>query len=167
MAVPKHLPGIVGRAEVTASLRTRDPLQAKLLCRTLSNAMDRLFRGLPRMTDLSQIEIEKRIRSYFQACLIKGQELAFDLPSDPAIDVDPEIEGLRDGIDRLRKQAQQASFSTSVTAEATSLLYPDQEAPKLFDRDALRQAEILIIRAQIEHRRILMAKLSGDYVSTQ
>lgn len=166
MAVPKHLTARVGRAEVTASLRTRDPLRAKLLCRNLSNAMDQLFEGLLRMNDLSQAEIEERIRGYFHACLIKGQELAFDLPSDPLVDVDAEVEGLREGIVRLKEQAKHAHFSKDVTAEATSLLYPDQEVASVLDRDALRRAEIMVIRAQIEHHRILIAKLTGDYAST-
>ena len=166
MAVPKHLTERVGRAEVTASLRTRDPLRARLLCRNLSNAMDHLFEGLQRMTDLSQAEIEERIRGYFQNCLIKGQELAVDLPSDPMVDVDFEIDGLRQDIARLKKQAKQGNFSADITDDAMSLLHPEETAPKVHDRDALRQAEIMVLRAQIEHRRILIAKLNGDFAAT-
>jgi integrase len=128
--------------------------------------MDHLFEGLQRMTDLSQAEIEERIRGYFQKCLIKGQELAVDLPSDPMVDVDFEIGGLREDIARLKKQAKQGNFSKDITDDAVSLLHPEKTAPKVLDRDALRQAEIMVLRAQIEHRRILIAKLNGDFAAT-
>lgn len=118
------------------------------------------------MTDLSQAEIEERIRGYFQKCLIKGQELAVDLPSDPMVDVDFEIEGLREDIARLKKQFKQGNFSRYITDDAVSLLHPEETAPKVHDRDALRLAEIMVLRAQIEHRRILIAKLNGDFAAT-
>ena len=47
MAIPKRLIVRVGRAELIASLHTKDRLQAKLQYRTLSNAIDRLFEVLP------------------------------------------------------------------------------------------------------------------------
>lgn len=122
MAVPKRLIARVGRAELTASLQTKDRLQAKLLCRTLSNAIDRLFEVLPHMHDVSQAEIEERIRSYFQACLNKSAELAIDLPEDPEVDLDFEVAGLRENVERSRRDLKYAKFSQAVTADALRIL---------------------------------------------
>ena len=75
MAVPKHLLSRIGRRELTGSLRTTEPLQAKLRCRELSNDIDKLFKDLPRMPHISQPEIIARVRRYFQARLDKDAEL--------------------------------------------------------------------------------------------
>ena len=87
MAVPKHLVSRIGRQELTGTLKTTDPLQAKVRCRELSNDIDRLLKDLPRMPHISQPEITARIRSYFQARLDKDAELVLDLPTDPMIDL--------------------------------------------------------------------------------
>ena len=148
MAVPKRLVARVGRAELTASLHTKDRLQAKLLCRTLSNAIDRLFEVLPHMHDVSQAEIEERIRSYFQACLNKSAELAIDLPDDPEIDLDFEVAGLQESVERTRRDLKHAKFSQAVTADALRILNPSNPTKANVDLDALKQAQVMVMRAR-------------------
>ncbi|WP_430695034.1 DUF6538 domain-containing protein [Rhodopseudomonas rhenobacensis] len=46
MAVPRQLVPRAGRSEIKASLRTSDPLTAKVRSRLLSNAFDALFKRL-------------------------------------------------------------------------------------------------------------------------
>lgn len=166
MAVPKRLVARVGRAELKTSLHTKDRLQAKLLCRTLSNAIDRLFEVLPQMHEVSQAEIEERIRTYFQACLNKSAELAIDLPDDPEIDLDFEVAGLHENVERVRQDLKHAKFSQAVTADALRILNPSNLTGTNVDLDTLKQAQVMIMRAHIENYRILAAKLSGDYSKT-
>ena len=65
MAVPKTLVARVRRQELSASLRTTNAAEAKLSCRSLSNAFDLFFVELHKMPQISQSEIEERIRNYF------------------------------------------------------------------------------------------------------
>ncbi len=115
------------------------------------------------MPHISQPEIIARVRRYFQARLDKDAELVLDLPTDKTININKEIEGAQAIIEQLRGELVQATFSKRVEFEARTLLNPDSNVVPAVDLEALLQAQILILRADIEHFRIFVAKLSGDY----
>lgn len=118
------------------------------------------------MPHISQPEIIARVRRYFQARLDKDAELVLDLPTDKTINISKEIEGAQAIIAQLRGELVQATFSQRVTFEARTLLNPDSNVVSVVDLEALRQAQILILRADIEHLRIFVAKLGGLYGDT-
>ena len=89
-----------------------------------------------------------------------------DLPNDQMIDISAEIAGLREDVEMMRRDLSQARFSQTVTLDAQALLNPASPDSPIADKDVLQQAQIMILRAKIEHYRILAAKLSGDYSSS-
>ena len=166
MAVPKTLVARVRRQELSASLRTTNAAEAKLSCRSLSNAFDLFFVELHKMPQVSQSEIEERIRSYFQKALNKGAELVIDLPTDPAVDIQYEVASVRADLENMRRDLSLARFDSLVTADARELLNPEDPSGPVGSLDALHQMKMMVLRARIEHYRIFAAKLSGDYGST-
>ena len=66
MAVPRQLAARLGKRELKVSLRTCNPVDAKVRGRVLSNAMDVLFNGLPSMPSVSPQVIKERIRVSLQ-----------------------------------------------------------------------------------------------------
>jgi integrase len=166
MAVPRHLVDRLGRQELSATLRTSNPVEARLRCRSLSNIFDLFFEELRDMNQVSQAEIEERIRSYFQKALNKGAELVLDVPTDEMMDIDAEIASVRQNVETMRRDLVQARFSNLVTADARELLNPESPDSPIADLDALRQAQIMVLRAKIEYFRIYAAKLAGDYGAT-
>lgn len=166
MAVPRHLVASVRRSEVKVSLRTTDPLAAKVRSRLLSNAFDVLFKGLPTMPQVTTGMIDERIRDYFQGCLNKSLEHTQLLPADPFNDIGREVAYLRDSVEQMRSQLAAQSFSSSVIQDATELLQQPAGSSGAPDPEALQYACSTVLRAKIENARILAAQLSGRYDET-
>jgi hypothetical protein len=163
VAVPKHLVARVGRRDVKSMLRTSDAVTAKMQARLLSNALDRLFRLLMTMPDLTTDEINERIRGYFQMALNKSLEHTQLLPGDPMVDLDEEVDFLRKRVEDLRRKLARQAFSAVVVETAKTLLAqsPSDAIPPALDSVQIACSGIL--RADIENARILGAKLQGRY----
>jgi hypothetical protein len=166
MAVPDRLVERVGQRELKVSLRTSSAKAATLIGRTISNLIDVLFEGLPRMPQMTSVQIRDRVRAYFQASLNKTLELSLDLPADPMIDVANEIAMLKEYAHELRSGLALQTYQSPVPIEAEELLSSLDKPPPKADIDAFRLAANGIMRAKIENARILAAMLAGDYAST-
>ncbi|MGL4813304.1 MAG: hypothetical protein ACRCXM_16165 [Beijerinckiaceae bacterium] len=92
MAVPKHPVARVGRCEMKSMLRSSDAVTATMQARLLSNALDRLFKLVMMMPDMTTEEINERIRAYFQTALNRSLVHAQLLPGDPMVDLDEEAD---------------------------------------------------------------------------
>lgn len=167
IAVPKHLVMRVGRAELSVSLRTNDPLQARVRCRRISSAVEIFFEGLRKMPNTSIAEVNERIRGYFQDCLNQGEEYVQELPADPKIDIKAEISGLHEMVARLRSDLSHAKFGPAVVSDAIRILPSSIDTGDKPDLEASQYACRAIMRAQIEHWRILEAKLTGNYAAIE
>lgn len=162
MAVPKPLVPAPRRTEVKTTLRTGDLSLAKTRARRLSEACDALFRELKRMPELTQEEIDCRLRAYMQESLNKGLELARFMPGD-TVDTNAEVIGLRDDIKRLRQQLASQSFKEDVVATAKRLLSQPPSGSEHLPLSAIQHASEGVARARIENARILAARLEGRY----
>lgn len=166
MAVPCHLASRAERSEVKVSLRTSDPLAAKVRVRLLSNALDVLFKGLEVMPQVSKATIDERIKDYFQSCLNRSLEHSHDLRRDRVVVLAKEVAYLRDCVEVMRKELTAHAFSQSVVADATLLLTQITSDTGKPDPEALQYACDAVLRAKIENARILAALLSGQYEET-
>ncbi len=88
MAVPLDLVERVGRREIKVSLRTSSLAVARLRCQRLGSGILQLIARVRAMPELSQETIERLARRYFEQQLSSTEELAYLIPSDPAIDPD-------------------------------------------------------------------------------
>ncbi len=166
MAVPRHLWPRIRLREIKGSLKTRDPFTARMRCRSLSNAFERLIDRVAAMPELTYDSIRKLIRDYFQKCLNKSEETAFIIPDDPKIDVDFEVQGMREEIENLQKSLARKQYSPFVKIEAEEILEQAGHSPSsvgIETRDLIRNG---VLRAQIEDHRVLIAKLEGQYENT-
>lgn len=171
MTVPKQLVARVGRMEISSSLRTVDPSEARLRCRELSNALDRFFMGLPRMIRLSQVEIEALIRDYFQTLLNRSAETIMILPDDPRASVEEQLAfSLRD-MEDTKRQLSTGKFSNIVNIQSLNIL--GVEPSTVFNKDFSKvvseeflQTQRMVARAMLESDRIYVAQLRGDYGDT-
>lgn len=164
MAIPRRLMRRLGKRELKVSLRTSNPVDAKVRGRVLSSALDLMFDGLQRMPNLTPQTINERVRASFQGLLNKSLEWSYLLPGDPACDIAYQVEYLREQVEAFRRQLVRQSFSAAVKAEAEELLVTAGQKGR--DSDALQHACNAIARARLEDARILAARLSGDFAST-
>ncbi|QEE41801.1 MULTISPECIES: site-specific integrase [unclassified Methylobacterium] len=162
MAVPKPLVPVLRRTEMKKTLRTGDLSVAKTRARRLSEACDALFGDLRRMPELTQEEIDRRLRAYMQESLNKGLEFARFIPSD-TVDTNAEVIGLRDDIKRLRDQLASQLFKEDVVGTAKHLLSEPPSGSEFLTLSAIQHASEGVARARIENSRILAARLEGRY----
>lgn len=162
-AVPKHLTGRFGRAEISVSLRTTSRPMARIRCHRISSAIEFLFDRLSTMPELTIEEINQRVRSYFQRCLNAGEEQVNEFVADPAVDVETEIMGIQPMIEKLRADMQLGKFAPSIVSDAKELVNPLIANGHSVDLELVQYAQRAIARAQIEQLRVLGAKLAGDY----
>jgi hypothetical protein len=166
MGVPHRIQQRVGQRELKLSLRTSDPMAARVRGRMLSNAIDILFEGLPRMPKLTTLEIQDRIRNYFQLCLNRSLERTLDFAQDPGVDVSAEITYLRQKAEALRAQLSDQAFDDDVLDAARSLVDPPGVIQQPVTPDVVSQAATGVMRAEIESARVLAAMLAGEYEQT-
>ena len=163
MAVPRTIASRVQRREVKVSLRTSDPLAAKVRSRLLSNAFDVMFKGLETMPEVTTETIHERIKGYFQGCLNRSLEHTQLLPSDPAVDLEQEVAYLRTSVEQMRRQLAAQSFNPGVVEDATRLLHQTPTGTPASNPETLQYACSSVLRAKIENSRILAAQLEGRY----
>jgi integrase len=160
IAVPLPLTRLLGRREFKVSLRTSDAILAKMRGRVLSNALELIFRRLRPMAEPSTEEILGRAKDYFRRQISKSLELAFLLPTDPAIDIDFEIAGAQQLATEMQIALSKQQFSASVQSDARELL--NLSKPNTAS-DAFQLACNAILRANIENAKQHAAQLAGQY----
>jgi integrase len=166
MGVPLRIQQRVGQRELKLSLRTSDPMAARVRGRMLSNAIDILFEELPRMAKLTTPEIQNRIRNYFQSCLNRSLERTLDFAQDPGVDVSAEITYLRQKVEALRARLSAQAFDDDILDAARGVVEPGGATGQPLTPDVLSQASIGVMRAEIENARVLAAMLAGEYEQT-
>ncbi len=163
LAVPRKLIAKVGTREVKFSLRTSDPVEAKVRGRLLSSAVDLLFKGIARMEALPSEALQAAIKDYFQKALSQTLELAYDLPTDPMCDLDAEAAFLRKRIALMHGQLKEQLFVPEVRSDALAVLASVTSDATSADTETLRYACNGVLRAKIENARILAAHLSSQH----
>jgi hypothetical protein len=124
MAVPRHLVKMVGRAEISTSLRTVNKREATIRCRYLSNSLEVYFQGLGMQNGPSFQDIDAEIKAYFQRVLNWSLEYTEVFMEDPTLDADVEAAGLPDLIVDYQNQIKSGKFDPVVQSEANDLLAP-------------------------------------------
>lgn len=163
MAIPRHLTHRLRAHEIKVSLRTADPLVARLRGTSLSNALDMFLHRLPRMPDLTFEDIDSLIKGYFRRALSRSIEHAHILPKDHQFDQAGEIGYLMSRMQELEANLAHRSWPVSVQSEAHTILgtiLPEKLAPVSERFQQLCQG---ILRADHESARILAAMLAGKY----
>ena len=166
MAVPRSMWVQFGLREIKGSLKTGDPFTARIRCRKLSNAFEHLIDKARTMPDLTQDAIKALIQSYFQQCLDNSEEIACLAPTDGELDVGFEVSEMQAEADRLRSNLASRSYDRFTHMEASDLLTQVGLTRALVGHE---QYDIVcngILRARIEDRRVLVAKLLGRYDQT-
>lgn len=163
MAVPRSLWARCGLREIKGSLKTGDPFTARTRCRTLSDAFERLIRELPAMPELNPDVVKSLIRSYFEKCLSTTEEIAYLAPQDQAVDLTFEAEETLVESERLRKLLVAHDYDPVTRSEAEEVLAQVGASRKSVGLEQFDNVCNGMLRARIETRRILAAKLRGDY----
>ena len=115
------------------------------------------------MPELSQEAIKRLARRYFEQQLSLTEEMAYLIPSDPAVDQAFEAQDSLDEAERLRTllaKRRYDAITKDAAAEALSTEGLTREGLPLEEVDQLYGA---ILRARIEAHRIYAAKLRGRY----
>jgi hypothetical protein len=131
IAIPLTLIAVLGQREIKKSLRTSDAILAKMRARVLSNGLELIFRSIRSMAHATPDAIVKAARDYFRAQPSKSLELAFLIPSDPALDRDIEIAGARQLALDMQEDLAKQHFSPSIRADAEGLLKAIQPAMRI------------------------------------
>lgn len=82
------------------------------------------------MSKLTVQQLDIAVKAYFQDHLNKALLLSHDLPGDPALDLDAEIDGLRDDITRLTTALKTSSFDPLILAEADEIVLAQTSGPQ-------------------------------------
>lgn len=115
------------------------------------------------MSILTIPQIDEAVRSYFQRQLNKALIISLDLPDDPTVDIDAEVEGLRKNIAELTDQIKSKTFDLLTLADADEIVQANAPAQKVQPLDILDYTRRGVARARIERAKYLVKALSGDY----
>ncbi|SBW05075.1 putative integrase/resolvase recombinase protein [uncultured Alphaproteobacteria bacterium] len=163
MAVPRSLWARCGLREIKGSLKTGDPFTARMRCRTLSDVFERLIRELPAMPDLTPDVVKSLIRSYFERCLSTAEEVAYLAPQDQSVDLVFEAGETLAESEQLRKLLVAHDYDPVTRNAANEVLAQVGASRKTVGLEQFDKVCNGVLRARIETRRILAAKLRGDY----
>lgn len=111
---------------------------------------------------LSVEHVQSFSRQYFQERLNEAYELAEDIPTDPAIDRDFEIEDLKENVEDYRKSLHERQYSQYVQLQAQEMLDRLKPPHIKISPDILSAACEAVVRAEIEKRRYMIAMLTGN-----
>jgi len=118
------------------------------------------------MNAISHTDIVACAKDYFKEQLSKALELAFLLPTDPAIDIKCEIDGTRQLATQMQSALSKQHFTPSVQSDAMDLLSLINPNAANRSSDAFKFACNAVLRAKLESTRILAAQLAGEYYDT-
>jgi integrase len=161
MAVPLDLVERFGRREIKHSLRTRSPAVAKVRCQRLGSEFLQLIARMRGMPELTQKTIQDLARRYFEQELASTEELAYLIPSDPAVDQAFEAQDSLDEAERLRTSLAERRYDPITKGVAAEALSSEGLTPKDLAFENFDQLCVAILRARIEAHRNYAAKLRG------
>lgn len=156
--VPKHLVDVLGRSEITVSLRTSDYRLGKLRSRRLYVASEFLFSALEGSM-LSEEVIGKLVRDFYeQVAQIDNTNRLQSAPLKPE-----EHNELLATLAEHRKEATAELGRGDFTLAAAGAIVAAKRAGLSLDHAERRQLEQAIMRAGIEAIRSAEARLGGDF----
>lgn len=162
-AVPAEWRLAINATEIKLTLSTSDRRVATVRCRHMSNAFDLFFARSAPLSKPSVHQLDAAVRAYFQQELNKALLISHDLPDDPALDLDAEIEGLREDIARLTAELKIKTFDTLTLVEADEIVQEQVAGEKVASLDVIDYVRRGVTRARIERAKYLVKALSGDY----
>jgi integrase len=163
--VPLAVRKIVRLREIKISLRTSDPMSARMRARLMSNGLEGLWQGIRSMSSPLPETFQVQLKDYFQGLLNKSLETAYLLPTDDAADLPSEIASMEADLHKLKQALGLQEFDQGVRLDAVQLLANSNPPGLKPSLDAIRQACSDVQRARIENRRILIARLNGDFAN--
>ncbi len=163
-AVSSSLISRLGRREIKVSLGEIDARQARRLCRELTNRYEALIDMVKESPQLTKDVINGLVRHYFRVELENIDELVeLFVPEDDQFDVDAEIEGATNEIADMKQRIVRSKFTTQELNSALQLIAHNGYAKPARASEEFESVCRGILRAEMEKRRILIAKLQGDY----
>lgn len=164
--IPKALISAFRRRELKLSLGTAESVTARIRCRDMANAFERMVGEIESMGSLTQGQIEHLLRTYFEREWQKMNEIATLGPDDNKFDPASEAHEAKEFVESSRKKAIARQYEASVRAEARELLDQHGHEGKKVDLETLHSLCDGILRAQIEQSRIYAATLEGRFSDT-
>ncbi|NGO49763.1 site-specific integrase [Allomesorhizobium camelthorni] len=162
-AVPTQWRRAINCTEIKLTLRTTDRAMAAVRCRHMSNAFDLFFGRSALLSKPSVQQLDAAVRAYFQEQLNRALLISHDLPDDPALDLDAEIDGLREDIARLTGDLKSKTFDPLTLAKADEIVQVQTPDEKVASLDLVEYVRTGVTRARIERAKYLVKALSGDY----
>jgi integrase len=129
----------------------------------MSNAFDLFFARSDLLSKPSVPQLDAAVRAYFQEQLNTALLISHDLPDDPALDMDAEIEGLCEDIARLTGNLKNKAFDPLTLAEADEIVQGQMSGEEVASLDLVEYVRRGVTRARIERAKYLVKALSGDY----
>jgi hypothetical protein len=114
------------------------------------------------MKFLTVPEVHGFVRTYFQHSLNQALELSHDIPQDPYIDLESEIEGLKAAEATIRKRLVSRVYDGGDRGDANRLLEAFKPSDTVIGLDVRDIAYDGVVRAKLAQIRYLIASLSGD-----
>lgn len=161
--MPLALRGRFGCRELKISLRTSDPIVARIRGRQLANVYEVLINSVAAMPELPTQKIDELVRDYFRDLWAEAEEAAFLLPLDPKVDLRHEAESLDENRAEAESEAGSRRYSNLTQIQIQDIL--DRAGISLPPRTAesYHRMAVGVLRARAEQARILQAMLRGRY----
>lgn len=169
MSVPGHLRGRVGRREFKVSLKTRDPLQARVSCRRLSTYFEKVIDTVAKNPTLTKKDIDQMVRRHFEVLVDDANEMRHMarvfIPGSPpkplpGFNVKEEVLGAQRHLVALREEIKTyASEQTRATAKR--LLEGTKFSSVSLASDEFSNLCDGVLRAEMEGTRLLISLLEG------
>ena len=167
-AIPKALVPVFGRRELKLSLGTDERHTARMRCRDMANAFERMLGEVSGMAALTQEQIEALLRAYFTRQWAVAQEAVHYSSDKHDRELDPAHEAAcaKEEANTLRQRAIAHQYDNAIRADARELLDQHGHGAKAVDLEKLDTICNGILRAQAEQRRIFAAMLEGRFAET-
>lgn len=162
-AIPKALVPVFGRRELKLSLGTAERATARMRCRDMANAFERMLGEVQGMAALTQDQIDGLLRTYFERQWQKANETAALGSQDGEFDPAHEAACAKEEANTLRQRAIAHQYDSATRGDARELLDWHGHGAKVVDLEKLDTICNGILRAQAEQRRIFAAMLEGRF----
>lgn len=113
------------------------------------------------MPDISKEQVRQIVRDYFVREWQEANDAHWCIVRDNQLDIEDELADIQEGEKQLRERLSRHQFSKDVKETALKLVDERGLAPSL-SSEQMAQVCDGIVRAMIQHRHILAAKLRGD-----
>jgi len=163
-AVPTALLDLFGTRELKYSLKTSDRQLANIRCRMFSNIFEQLVRGIERMSGINPEQVKQLVRDYFVQQWQKTNDDYWMIARDTVLDKIDEADNSVEKIAELREELASNQFSNYTHHVAQDIIKTAGLKINV-GHDEFTEVCQGILRAHIQARTILIAKLKGMHES--